>query len=441
MISSNKKMRLYCNHEEEAASISDVMMVDGDANINDEEMVDANVDDKDEEMVDANFDDYKDEEMVDANIEYYKDEEMVDANIDNEEMVNFQVWDGEVMIGLLKMKKCLEWQVNLELSVDKLMVRNSIERSELMHQDPLIFHEAGKYAVWLIPALVAYAALQSMQRYLQSQSLIIVMLLSSTAALCFHVPVCWLLVFKSGLGNVGAALSIGIGQFFRLALPSTVMICLEWWSFELLVLLSGILPNPQLETSVLSICLTTITFLYTIPFGIAAAASTRVSNELGAGKPQAARLAVYAAMAIAIADATIVSAILFASRNIWGYAYSNENGVIDYVTGMAALISIEVILDSLQGVMSGIARGCGWQHLGAYVNLGAFYLVGIPVAVVLGFVLLVRGRGLWIGIMTDTEKSSVGTGAYVIQATEDTGLPWPHLLPNLQFAISHCVQL
>ncbi|KAK9116191.1 hypothetical protein Sjap_015138 [Stephania japonica] len=321
-------MKLYCNHEEEAASISDEMMVDGDANINDEEMVDANVDDKDEEMVDANFDDYKDEEMVDANIEYYKDEEMVDANIDNEEMVNFQVWDGEVMIGLLKMKKCLEWQVNLELSVDKLMVRNSIERSELMHQDPLIFHEAGKYAVWLIPALVAYAALQSMQRYLQSQSLIIVMLLSSTAALCFHVPVCWLLVFKSGLGNVGAALSIaiyikysssceptrvslskeaftGIGQFFRLALPSTVMIC------------------------------------------------TRVSNELGAGKPQAARLAVYAAMAIAIADATIVSAILFASRNIWGYAYSNENGVIDYVTGMAALISIEVILDSLQGVMSG----------------------------------------------------------------------------------------
>ncbi|KAK9116189.1 hypothetical protein Sjap_015136 [Stephania japonica] len=293
-------------------------------------MVDANVDDKDEEMVDANFDDYKDEEMVDANIEYYKDEEMLILNT-----TKTKRW----WMLILTMKRCLEWQVNLELSVDKLMVRNSIERSELMHQDPLIFHEAGKYAVWLIPALVAYAALQSMQRYLQSQSLIIVMLLSSTAALCFHVPVCWLLVFKSGLGNVGAALSIGlsywlnliflaiyikysssceptrvslskeaftgIGQFFRLALPSTVMIC------------------------------------------------TRVSNEFGAGRPQAARLAVCAAMAIAIAEATIVSAILFASRHIWGYAYSNEKEVIDYVTGMAALISIEVIMDSLQGVMSG----------------------------------------------------------------------------------------
>lgn len=28
---------------------------------------------------------------------------------------------------------------------------------------------------------------------------------------------------------------------------------LEWWAFETLVLLSGLLPNPQLETSVLSI--------------------------------------------------------------------------------------------------------------------------------------------------------------------------------------------
>lgn len=28
---------------------------------------------------------------------------------------------------------------------------------------------------------------------------------------------------------------------------------LEWWSFELIILISGLLPNPQLETSVLSI--------------------------------------------------------------------------------------------------------------------------------------------------------------------------------------------
>lgn len=48
---------------------------------------------------------------------------------------------------------------------------------------------------------------------------------------------------------------------------------------------------------------------------------------------------------------------------------------------------------------TGVARGCGWQHLGAYVNLGSFYLIGIPTAVTLGFFLKMGGRGLWMGIV------------------------------------------
>lgn len=47
----------------------------------------------------------------------------------------------------------------------------------------------------------------------------------------------------------------------------------------------------------------------------------------------------------------------------------------------------------------GVARGVGWQHLGAYINLAAFYLAGIPVAAFLGFWTSLRGVGLWIGIL------------------------------------------
>ncbi|KAK9013124.1 hypothetical protein V6N11_041145 [Hibiscus sabdariffa] len=59
-------------------------------------------------------------------------------------------------------------------------------------------------------------------------------------------------------------------------------------------------------------------------------------------------------------------------------------------------------MDSLQAVLSGVARGTGWQHIGAYVNLGAYYLVGIPVAALLCFVANLRGKGLWTGIVCGT---------------------------------------
>ncbi|KAG5521660.1 hypothetical protein RHGRI_034028 [Rhododendron griersonianum] len=302
----------------------------------------------------------------------------------------------------------------------------------LMGQDPLISHEAGKFTKWLVPSIFAYAILQPLVRYFQMQSLTLPMLISSCATLVFHIPLCWVLVFKSGLDNLGGALAIdisiwlnviflvlymryssacaktrapismdvlrGVGEFFSFAIPSAVMLCLEWWSFELLILLSGLLPNPELETSVLSVCLNTISTLYAIPYGFGAAVSTRVSNELGAGNPQGARVAVFVVMFHAVMETTIVSATLFAMRRIFGYTFSNEKEVVDYVTSMAPLVCLSVIMDSLQGVLSGVARGCGWQHIGAYVNLGAFYLVGIPMAATLAFWVQLRGKGLWIGI-------------------------------------------
>jgi len=42
--------------------------------------------------------------------------------------------------------------------------------------------------------------------------------------------------------------------------------------------------------------------------------------------------------------------------------------------------------------IKGIVRGCGWQKLGAFVNLGSYYLVGLPFAIVLAFVLHIKGE-------------------------------------------------
>ncbi|KAH1245234.1 Protein DETOXIFICATION 12 [Glycine max] len=176
----------------------------------------------------------------------------------------------------------------------------------------------------------------------------------------------------------------GLREFFRFAIPSAVMICLEWWSFELIILLSGLL--------------NTTSILYAIPFGIGAAASTRISNELGAGNPHGACVSVLAAISFAIIETTVVSGTLFACRHVFGYVFSNEKEVVDYVTVMAPLVCISVILDNIQGVLAGVARGCGWQHIGVYVNIGAFYLCGIPMAILLSFFAKMRGKGLWIGV-------------------------------------------
>ncbi|XP_051200423.1 protein DETOXIFICATION 16 isoform X2 [Lolium perenne] len=303
----------------------------------------------------------------------------------------------------------------------------------LVGQDEDISMEAGTYARWMIPALFAYGLLQCHVRFLQTQNIVLPVMLSAAPTALFHLPVCWLLVHGLGLGSKGAALSNAISfwinvvilavyvrvsstcnktwtgfsveafhdllSFFRLAVPSALMVCLEWWSYEALVLLSGLLPNPELETSVLSITLNTATLVFMIPSGLGAAISTRVSNELGAGRPQAARLAVRAVLMFAASEGLIMSLLLVSVRHIWGYTYSDEEEVVAYVAKMLLLIAVSNFFDGIQSVLSGVARGCGWQKIGACINLGAFYVVGIPAAYLLAFVLRVGGMGLWTGII------------------------------------------
>ncbi|KAK9080119.1 hypothetical protein SSX86_001794 [Deinandra increscens subsp. villosa] len=88
----------------------------------------------------------------------------------------------------------------------------------LIGQDPLISHEARKYAIYLIPALFGGAVVKPLVRSLQSQSLMLSLLVSCTLALCLHVPLCWAFVFRLKMGSVGAAVAFSLSNWFYLVL-------------------------------------------------------------------------------------------------------------------------------------------------------------------------------------------------------------------------------
>lgn len=309
---------------------------------------------------------------------------------------------------------------------DKLLI--------LIGQEASISCVARDYSVFLIPNLFAYAILQSLMRYLLTQSLILPLLYCSFATLSLHIPICWLLVLHFKFKVMGAALALGISywlnviflalyiffspscndtraplsteaitsipNFFRLALPSALMVCLEWWSYEVILLLSGLLPNPKVEASVLSICFS-ITYLhYFIPYGLGATVSTRVSNELGGGNPEGAKVAVKVVGVVGIIESMIVSVTLFGCHKILGYAFTTDTQIANHIASMWPFICLSILIDTFLGILSGVARGSGWQNLGAYVNLGSYYIVGIPMAAVLAFVVHLRVKGLWIGLVS-----------------------------------------
>uniref|UniRef100_A0A0D3CYH1 Protein DETOXIFICATION n=1 Tax=Brassica oleracea var. oleracea TaxID=109376 RepID=A0A0D3CYH1_BRAOL len=120
---------------------------------------------------------------------------------------------------------------------------------------------------------------------------------------------------------------------------------------------------------------------------------------LGAGNPKAARAAANAALYLGAFDASFVCITLYSYRKTWAYIFSNEVEVAHYATKITPILCLSIFICSSTAVLSGIARGAGWQHIAGYASIGSYYLVGIPVGSILCFVAKLRGRGLWIGIL------------------------------------------
>ncbi|XP_074566876.1 protein DETOXIFICATION 40-like [Curcuma longa] len=306
----------------------------------------------------------------------------------------------------------------------------------LLGQSPEIAKAASVFVYGLIPQIFACAANFPIQKFLQAQSIVAPSAYISAATLVVHLAASWLAVYKLGMDLLGASLVLslswwiivaaqfvyiatsrrckatwtgftwqafaGLPEFLRLSSSSAVMLCLEAWYFQVLVFITGLLENPELALDSLSICVTITGWAFMISIGFNAAASVRVSNELGAGNPKSAAFSVVVVTAMSFILSVIMAIIVLALRDYLGYAFTGGETVGRAVSDLCPLLAAAIILNGIQPVLSGVAVGCGWQAFVAYVNVGCYYIVGVPFGSFLGFKLGLGVKGIWGGMMCGT---------------------------------------
>ncbi|CAM8948591.1 hypothetical protein QQ045_015724 [Rhodiola kirilowii] len=306
----------------------------------------------------------------------------------------------------------------------------------LLGEPENIASAAALFVYGLIPQIFAYAFNFPIQKFLQAQSIVAPGAYISLATFFVHLLLSWLAVYKLGLGLVGTSLILslswwivvlaqivyivksekckqtwvglttqafsGLPGFFRLSAASAVMLCLEAWYFQIMVLLAGLLPHPELALDSLSICMTLSGWVFMISVGFNAAASVRVSNELGAGNHKSAEFSVIMVNLASFILSLIAAIILMGLRNVISYAFTDGKAVAEAVSELCPLLAVTVILNGVQPVLSGVAVGCGWQTFVAYVNVTCYYVFGIPLGALLGFYFNLGAKGIWSGMIGGT---------------------------------------
>jgi MATE family multidrug resistance protein len=199
----------------------------------------------------------------------------------------------------------------------------------------------------------------------------------------------------------------GLPEFFKLSAASAVMLCLETWYFQILVLLAGLLPHPELALDSLSICTTVSGWAFMISVGFNAAASVRVSNELGAENPKSASFSVVVVTVISFIISVIIALVVLVLRDVISYIFTEGEEVAAAVSDLCPLLALAIVLNGIQPVLSGVAVGCGWQTFVAYVNVGCYYGLGIPLGSVLGFYFNLGAKGIWLGMLGGTVLQTI----------------------------------
>ncbi|KAL0928092.1 hypothetical protein M5K25_002332 [Dendrobium thyrsiflorum] len=271
-----------------------------------------------------------------------------------------------------------------------------------LHQEPNVAKMAAIYVRYLIPGIFAYGFIQCTLRFLQTQSVVVPLVICSAVPLAVHVGLTHLLVHVIGLGFKGASLSASISlwiSFLMLVLYIKFSVNLEYWAFEILVLLAALLPDSESSTSLIAMCVNTDLIAFMIAYGLSAAVSTRVSNEMGARNIEQAKKAVSATLKLAVLLALIFVLLLAFGHNIWAYCFSSNSEIVRKFAYMTPFLAASVVLDSAQGILSGVSRGCGLQYIAAWTNLVNFYIIGLPLVFLFGFKLGLYEKGLWMGLI------------------------------------------
>ncbi|MFQ6646636.1 hypothetical protein Gotur_018890 [Gossypium turneri] len=163
----------------------------------------------------------------------------------------------------------------------------------------------------------------------------------------------------------------------KLSLSSGAMLCLELWYNTILVLLTGNLKNAQVAIDALAICLNINGWEMMISLGFLAAASVRVSNELGRGSSKGAKFSIMTTTLTSFCIGCVLFVLFLFLRGRLAYIFTESEEVANAVADLSPLLACSILLNSVQPVLSGkfsfavnIFRSCCWRWMAKHCSMG-----------------------------------------------------------------------
>ncbi|KAH3666736.1 hypothetical protein OGAPHI_003185 [Ogataea philodendri] len=296
-------------------------------------------------------------------------------------------------------------------------------------EDPQIVEMCSSFLSQMVMVAPPLVIFECTKRYLQAQAKFIVATTVMALALPLSVILCHF--FTEKYGYLGPAYSListywiialfivfylyrfddhqcwnyhitakvifqGWGQFAALGFPGIMMVFAESFAHRIITFLSAKFGTVELASQ--TIVTTVSAFSWQIPFAMGICSSVRLAYYIGA-RSENYKIVLKVAFGTSCIISVLNSLFTVCSRNWLPLIFTRDQELIDYSSKLFLIVSFNQIGDAINAIFSALLRGQGKQRAGSLMNFIAYYVVAVPLEVLLGFYFNLGVTGLWIGML------------------------------------------
>lgn len=286
--------------------------------------------------------------------------------------------------------------------------------------------------------VLPYLLFNAQRAYLQASGVTRPIVVASAIGIVANAVGNWLLIYRAGLGVAGSGIASTLASaamvlvlapavsgvetpddgerrrfhpalvrtILRLGIPNGLQVVAEVGVFATVGILAGRIGATSAAAHLVAITLASFTFCVTL--GIGAACSVRVGHHIGAGDTAGARRAGLIGLGAASTFMATSATVFFLFAPLLAGALTDDAGVLAVAVPLVHVAAIFQLSDGLQATASGALRGAGDPHAPLFANLVGHWVIGLPVAVALGFFAHEGATGLWWGLSLGLTAVAVG---------------------------------
>jgi MATE family multidrug resistance protein len=330
--------------------------------------------------------------------------------------------------------------VTLPTALALMLVRPALS---VMRQPAELIPVAAAYIYVIIPGLLPFYLFIAFRQTMQSLGRIAPIVRVTVAANLLNGVLNWSFIYGNlgvpALGVAGAALATTISRFalaggllyagwhelgprlrpwrpesndpralgrmLRIGLPIGAQMFFEYGVFALVGALMGLIGTLAIGGHQIALNLSAIVFM--VPQGIGAAAAVLVGQAVGAQDLPKARRAALGAVLLGGGFMTGSALVFLLFPGELARLYTTDSGVMAIAGSLIVLGGLFAVFDGLQAVCIGILRGIGDTRWPVAISMVGYWLIGLPVSVLLGFQLGWGPDGLWWGLVLGLAVTAV----------------------------------